>query len=168
MINKPLISWAILGLASATWLSLHPTPIAISAMPSPRATPPAPRATPKATPASKALAKELQGKPVLVDIYADWCGGCQAIKPTLTTLRKQYAGKVNFVVFNVTNKTTTAAAQAEAQRLGLSAFFAENKSKTATVAILNPANAQVLKLYQGNPTIEDYQTVIDGAMTAKR
>lgn len=111
-----------------------------------------------------ALAKELQGKPVFVDIYASWCGSCQAIKPTLSTLKTQYAGKVHFVVFDVTNKTTTEASQAQAQRLGLSAFFAENKAKTSTVAIMNPATGQILKLYQANPNLDAYKVVLNSAI----
>jgi thiol-disulfide isomerase/thioredoxin len=110
------------------------------------------------------LAKALQGKPVLVDIYATWCGGCQLIKPTLTTLEKQYSGKVNFVVFDVTDKKTTEVSLAKAQKLGLSDFFVENKSKTSTVAIMNPATGETLKLYQANPTLNDYKAVLDSAI----
>ena len=36
------------------------------------------------------------GKPALVDFYADWCGYCQALKPTLAQLESEYAGKVAF------------------------------------------------------------------------
>jgi thiol-disulfide isomerase/thioredoxin len=112
------------------------------------------------------LSKELQGKPVLVDIYADWCGGCQSIKPTLSTLKKQYSGKVNFVVFNVTDRSTSAAAQAKAKQLGLLDFFSENKSKTATVAIINPSTGKILKVYQANPNLADYTTVLNPAIAS--
>lgn len=114
------------------------------------------------------LAKELQGKPVVVDIYADWCPGCQSIKPTLSTLKKQYSGKVNFVVFNVTDRSTSAAAQAKAQQLGLSEFFSANKSKTATVAIINPSTGKTLKTYQANPNLADYTTVLNPAIASIR
>jgi thiol-disulfide isomerase/thioredoxin len=114
------------------------------------------------------LSKELQGKPVVVDIYADWCPGCQSIKPTLSTLKKQYSGKVNFVVFNVTDRSTSAAAQAKAQQLGLSEFFSANKSKTATVAIINPSTGKVLKVYQANPNLADYTTVLNPAIASIR
>jgi thiol-disulfide isomerase/thioredoxin len=114
------------------------------------------------------LAKELQGKPVVVDIYATWCPGCQSIKPTLSTLKKQYAGKVNFVVFDVTDKKTTESAQAKAKKLGLSDFFAENKSKTATVAIINPSTGKILKTYQANPNLADYTTALNPAIAQIR
>jgi thiol-disulfide isomerase/thioredoxin len=114
------------------------------------------------------LAKELQGKPVVVDVYADWCGGCQSIKSTLSTLKKQYVGKINFIVFDVTNKKTTEAAQAKAKKLGLSDFFAENKSKTATVAIIDPSTGKILKTYQANPNLADYTTALNPAIAQIR
>jgi thiol-disulfide isomerase/thioredoxin len=35
-----------------------------------------------------ALASELQGKPVVVDIYASWCAACKNIAPTLSQLKQ--------------------------------------------------------------------------------
>ena len=39
--------------------------------------------------------------PVLVDFYADWCGPCKLVEPTMETLSKEYSGKVKFVKVNV-------------------------------------------------------------------
>jgi len=39
--------------------------------------------------------------PVFVDFYADWCGPCQTIGPTLEALSEEYADKVKFVKVNV-------------------------------------------------------------------
>ena len=114
------------------------------------------------------LAKTLQGKPTLVEIYADWCPGCQSIKPTLSTLKSQYQRKVNFVVFDVTNRKSTSASLTQAQALGLSNFFTANKSKTSTVAILNPATGQVLQSFQSNPNLTDYKAVLDTAIAQIR
>jgi thiol-disulfide isomerase/thioredoxin len=162
--HKSLISLAILGLAAISIM-----PIANSApkgaMEQPKGAMESPKSSMSTT--NKPLAKELQGKPVLVDVYASWCGGCQAIKPTLSSLKKQYSGKVNFVVFDVSNKATTKAAEMKAQRLGLASFLADNKSKTATVAIIDPATGKILKLYQGNPEIKDYSAVLDPAIAAR-
>ena len=110
------------------------------------------------------LAQELQGKPVVVEISADWCSGCKAIVPTISALKKQYQNKATFVVFNVTDKATTQASEAQAKKLGLASFFAAHKSQTSTVAILDPSNGQVLKLFQKNTNQKDYQTVIDSAI----
>ena len=41
--------------------------------------------------------------PVFVDFYADWCGPCNMIAPTIEALSGEYAGKVKFVKINVDN-----------------------------------------------------------------
>ena len=46
--------------------------------------------------------------PVLVDFYADWCGPCKIVAPTMETLSKEYAGKVKFVKVNVDNNPEVA------------------------------------------------------------
>jgi thiol-disulfide isomerase/thioredoxin len=113
---------------------------------------------------AKPLARELQGKPVLVDIYAIWCPGCKNIAPTLSTLKQKYQGRVNFVVFDVTDRSTTQASEAKAQKLGLSEFLAANKSQTSMVAIIDPSSGRVLKQFRNNPNRGDYVAVLDGAI----
>ncbi|OLD12716.1 MAG: thioredoxin [Crenarchaeota archaeon 13_1_40CM_2_52_14] len=39
--------------------------------------------------------------PVFVDFYADWCGPCNMIAPTIEALSEEYEGKVKFVKINV-------------------------------------------------------------------
>jgi thiol-disulfide isomerase/thioredoxin len=110
------------------------------------------------------LAKELQGKPVIVDIYATWCPGCKNIAPTLSTLKQKYQDKAHFVVFDVTDKKTSQVSQEKADRLGLGEFFAANKSKTSTVAIIDPATGKILKQFQNNPNQGDYTSILDRAI----
>src|SRR5207249_1966687 len=43
------------------------------------------------------------GVPVFVDFYADWCGPCRMIAPTIEALSEEYEGKVKFVKINVDN-----------------------------------------------------------------
>ncbi|MBW4617080.1 MAG: thioredoxin family protein [Desmonostoc vinosum HA7617-LM4] len=52
------------------------------------------------TPLEVAIAN---GKPSLVEFYADWCTVCQKMAPGIAELEKQYADKLNFVMLNVDN-----------------------------------------------------------------
>ena len=43
------------------------------------------------------------GKPSLVEFYADWCTVCQKMTPDMAKLRKQYDNNLTFVMLNVDN-----------------------------------------------------------------
>jgi thiol-disulfide isomerase/thioredoxin len=43
------------------------------------------------------------GKPTLMEFYANWCGTCQAMAPDIAQLEQQFADSVNFVMLNVDN-----------------------------------------------------------------
>jgi thiol-disulfide isomerase/thioredoxin len=118
----------------------------------------------KLTSVGAPLAKELQGKPVLVDVYATWCPGCKNIAPTLSQLKQEYSGKVNFVVLDVTDKAKVKETQAQAEKLGLGKFLEANKSKTSTVAIVDPATGNILTVFKNNPNKGDYTKVLDVAI----
>lgn len=40
--------------------------------------------------------KMLSEKPVVVDIYATWCGPCRRLSPIIEELSKEYSGKIDF------------------------------------------------------------------------
>lgn len=43
------------------------------------------------------------GKPTLVELYANWCTSCQAMAQDMAQLEAKYADQVNFVMLNVDN-----------------------------------------------------------------
>ena len=50
-----------------------------------------------------------QENPVLLDFYADWCGPCQSLLPTIEKLSKEYEGKVEIQKVNVDQNRELAA-----------------------------------------------------------
>lgn len=43
------------------------------------------------------------GKPTLMEFYANWCTSCQAMAGDMATLKQEYGNDVNFVMLNVDN-----------------------------------------------------------------
>ncbi|HCF96093.1 MAG TPA: thioredoxin [Verrucomicrobia bacterium] len=66
-----------------------------------QATVPSPFLTYATTPAefeAEVIASDL---PVLVDFYADWCGPCRALAPSLANLAEEHQGRLKVVKVNV-------------------------------------------------------------------
>ena len=48
------------------------------------------------------------GEPVLVDFWAEWCGPCKRLAPTVEALAGDYAGKLTVGKLNVDDNPNTA------------------------------------------------------------
>jgi thioredoxin len=61
--------------------------------------------------------------PVLVDFYADWCGPCRALAPTLERLAAEFAGRAKIVKVNV-DEEPELAGQFQVSSIPTLVFFA--------------------------------------------
>lgn len=111
------------------------------------------------------LARQLQGKPTVAYIYASWCPACRNIAPTLSQLRQEYAGQVNFVVLDVSDQSTARQAEATSRQLGLGRFFDNNKSQTGLVAIIDPGTGNILTQHRNNADRNAYASVLNAALS---
>jgi thiol-disulfide isomerase/thioredoxin len=111
--------------------------------------------------AATPLSQSLYGKPVVVVIYAKWCGNCQAIAPTLAALRKEYGERIHYITFDVSTRTTALKSAALADNYGLSTFFDSYKARTSTVAVFDPLTGHIVKLFRNNQNLLDYRQVIE-------
>jgi thioredoxin len=50
-----------------------------------------------------------QNNPILLDFYADWCGPCRSLLPTVEKLAKDYEGKIEIQKVNVDQNSELAA-----------------------------------------------------------
>lgn len=113
------------------------------------------------------LARQLQGKPVVVDIYATWCAACKNVAPTLSQLKTDYAGKAHFIVLDVSDRSKAAQSARKAQELGLGRFFEANKSQTGMIAIIDPATGNILAQHRNNANKTAYSSVLNSAISQK-
>ena len=43
------------------------------------------------------------GKPTVIDFYADWCESCKVMAPSMRSIETQYKDKINFVTIDGSN-----------------------------------------------------------------
>ena len=73
--------------------------------------PSSPTALPAFTPADfQSLLRELRGKPVVVNIWASWCGPCRQEAPVLGAVSKASQGQVQFLGVDIEDQLTPARA----------------------------------------------------------
>ncbi|MBN9121381.1 MAG: thioredoxin [Planctomycetes bacterium] len=82
--------------------------------------------------------------PVVVDVYADWCGPCRALAPLLEKLAERYAGAVKFVKVNLDEEPEVA----EVYRVEAvpTLLFFRNGQFADRVTGIPPAQAMLAKL----------------------
>ncbi len=64
--------------------------------------------------------QEIQGAPILVDLWAEWCGPCKAVAPVLDKLADQWDGHLRVGKLNIDDNRELAA---QFQVRGIPAFL---------------------------------------------
>lgn len=103
-----------------------------------------------------------KAKPTVVIIKADWCTACQQVEPIMMDLMKDYSGKLDFVILDVTSDESATQAAAKARSLGLTSFFEANKKMTSTVAVFR-GKKQLYKTAK-NYSRDDYVAAFNKAV----
>ena len=79
--------------------------------------------------------------PVLVDLWAPWCGPCRMVGPVVEKLSEKYPGKVKFCKINVDQNPNTAATY-KVMSIPTLIFF---KGGKAVDTVIGTVPEQVLK-----------------------
>ncbi len=96
-------------------------------------------------------------QPLFVKVHADWCGTCTRLEPTWSALQQEFGDQATFVVLDVTDRGALERAQAEADRLGIGAFFAVHKARTGTIGILDGKTGEPLAVMKGETDVTRYR-----------
>jgi len=111
--------------------------------------------------AATPLAPSLQGKPVLVEIYASWCPACQQVQPVLESVRDREGDAIHLVQFDVSTPASARRSAARADELGLGAFYRSHRSQTSLVGILDPGTGASVATFRAQTALSPYLTAID-------
>lgn len=112
----------------------------------------------------KMTEKVIANKAIVAVVKADWCPSCEKIGPVVMQIMKEYDKTTQFVILDVTNSKTSKKADKLSKKLGISDFFKANKSKTATVAIIDANSKEVLKTFQGESDKKAYEFALDAIL----
>ena len=119
-----------------------------------------------ATPEVPAIADgdETIGRPWVVKLHARWCPVCMVTKDVWADIEAAYVGRVNLLVLDFTNETTTTASKAEARRLGLDDALRDYYGASGIVLVLDTESRAVRSEIAGSRDWDDYTAAIDAAI----
>jgi len=77
--------------------------------------------------------------PVLVDFYADWCGPCRMLAPTLERLSTEFNGRAKVVKVNI-DEDPALAIQFQVSAIPTVALIADGKVVSRTTGLVGEAS----------------------------
>lgn len=73
--------------------------------------------------------------PVVIDLWAPWCGPCKALTPTLESVAADYEGKVKVVKLNI-DDSPSIAAQYQVMSIPTLLFFKGGKVESQVIGLV--------------------------------
>jgi len=73
--------------------------------------------------------------PVVIDLWAPWCGTCKALTPTLESVAADYEGKVKVVKLNI-DESPSIAAQYQVMSIPTLLFFKGGNVESQVIGLV--------------------------------
>ena len=105
-------------------------------------------------------------RPYLAKLHAQWCPVCMLTKGAWAEIEREYAGRVNFVVFDSTTEADRERSRTEADRLGLRRILDDYYGATGMVLVIDPGTERVIAQLGGLYTFDEYREAIDAALSS--
>jgi thiol-disulfide isomerase/thioredoxin len=107
--------------------------------------PTGPLALPKYSPAQfQRMLTQLQGKPVVLNLWASWCGPCIAEAPALAAAAREFAGKAQFVGLDVMDQLPPARAFVTRFRIPFPSVFDPQSSVQRVLGLTGQPYTELL------------------------
>ena len=100
------------------------------------------------------------GKPYVVKIHADWCGSCKALESVWQRIETDLRDQATIVTLDVSDRVAYMESQATAERLDISEFFQEYRSRTGTIAVLNCKSHEPVVIMSAERDFEKYREAV--------
>ena len=74
--------------------------------------------------------------PVVIDLWAPWCGPCKALTPILESVAAEYDGKIKAVKLNI-DESPAIAAQYQVMSIPTLLFFKDGKVESQVIGLVS-------------------------------